>query len=235
MNKKSNIIKIASIVLLIIILSLFYLFKNSSQHSIQSKHMNVSPTPLFKESFFVKGKVIDFSQRLIFLSKSIKVDNDDARNVNCPSYDQYNQANLGFIVLDNETKANVTCYNDYQGGIFLNYTTATNEQKSILLSQNEGDAGDIWDQRAWMIKKDSNTITLTTVKLASSVDIDNEEKFSCYSQIDFYRWNKEKKDFEKLENHIPDFDLSNFTQPISVDQRCINSSNGQWLNQKSVR
>lgn len=132
---------------------------------------------------------------------------------------------FGYIALDRNTRARLTCANDYLGGVSLVYTDKKGEAQSINLSRADGDAGAQWDTRSW-ISVGAGSLRILNVTLSSSNDTDTGQLLECKVTQKDYTWDSENKVLVRSEP-MKNFDPRAFTSPIAVVKECL-GERGSW-------
>lgn len=177
-----------------------------------------------------KVKKINFKKSIEINKNNLKIDGKKNIKANCYE-DKKNKQAFALLKIDFDTEIPFYCENDYLGGVFLEAkTNDTNNSNSIMLFQQESDAGELWDRRSWFIKNNDKVelITITLGSYHSEEEGIVSDKRDCKMSYNAYQWNEKKKRFEVVEKKLNNkFWISKFSIPIHVEDLCLNKQ-GQW-------
>ncbi len=179
----------------------------------------VAPTPA------ANAEKLEFTQSILIHHNGISVDGGGFKTVPCATRSEA-AVPFALVTLDQDVFAELTCIDDYMGGVKITYKSPSGELKSIQVGQQEGDAGDQWDLRTLVTKQGDGTLKVESVTLSSSVDELGAVPTECHITRATRVWNKEAKDFVSAEAPAV-FTVDNFTLPLFVSRDCLDS-NGQW-------
>jgi hypothetical protein len=213
----------------LIALSIFTYLKNKSPESPDAQPVpNQTTTPSETDAPAKPRVEIAFSTSLTVLHRSTVADTNAPLILQCPEGEGQTEE-VGYLVLDEETKAALICKTGSVGGVAIVYTNGQGEIVTKNLAMQDSDSGDRWDTRSWFLKLapekgEPESLTLQTVTLTSSET--DGEVMGCKESSEFYTWNPQTKDFVETAGST-EFDLSTFTVPIGIDPRCL-SDDGLW-------
>lgn len=174
-------------------------------------------------SAFPAPREIQFSKALVLREKSMSVDGGDFMPVAC-SAGSNEPAIFGYIQLNETQRADLTCAEEYMGGIGLTFIDPDGKQKTIKLVSSDGDAGEAWESRSWILKEGG--IKIRSVNLSSSNDTETGELLSCAINKTFVAWDEKAHDFTPATD-TAEWTPSSFTPPIGVSKDCLNPD-GTW-------
>lgn len=166
---------------------------------------------------------IQFSKMIVLKEKSMAIDGGDFMPVACSS-GSTEPAIFGYIQLNDQQRADLTCAEEYMGGIGLTFIDPNEKQKILKLVSSDGDAGDAWESRTWILK--DNGLKIRTLTLSSSNDTESGALINCNTDKTFLAWDNNLKDFLPA-TEATEFGPANFTPPIGVSKDCLNPD-GTW-------
>lgn len=189
---------------------------------------------IFRASFsgstgsrFNSSNEISFSKTLALSPQGISIDEGLVQAVPC-SGDRKSPAFIGYIKTPKGDELKISCTSDYMGGISLSYVDGKGTPHSIDLSQSDGDAGDVWDTRAWISRdtKDGvQKLVIRIVTLTSSEALDSGSLKECSMNKIFYAWDPDGQRF--IEDPADtEFDLPPFPDS-KVASGCFDDK-GNW-------
>ncbi|HMQ11157.1 MAG TPA: hypothetical protein PKC21_01600 [Oligoflexia bacterium] len=172
-------------------------------------------------------KVVKFKKSIEITKDHLNIDDETQIKVKCYTGDK-NKYPFAKIVVGENIKIPIYCEKDYLGGIFLEIKNSEDVDK-IELFQQDGDAGEMWDTRAW-ITKDKDIYEILKITLGSYLIDDDvmSDKRNCETSYQFFTWNEKNKNFDYIQKKIdPSFIKRKFKAPITVDDVCLNKK-GLW-------
>lgn len=169
---------------------------------------------------------VKFSKQISFNTHQVLLDGSTKLEPACNSEETQEPKSFGFMNLDGKTKIPLICRLGYLGGIRAKIPGSGADTEPFLLSEKDGDAGDVWDLRSWIFKSDNGKTILKTVVLSSSEDLENQQIDDCRILITSYEWNAGAQKFDQIQDD-KEFDLNLFTKPINVAAECLDQ-NGKW-------
>lgn len=172
---------------------------------------------------FPAPRQIQFSKEIVLREKSMSVDGGDFMPVAC-SIGSNEPAIFGFIQLNETQRADLTCAEEYMGGIGMTFIDPDGKQKTIKLVSSDGDAGDAWESRSWILK--DNGIKIRSVNLSSSNDTETGELLNCTISKTYTAWDEKTHDFIPAQDPT-EWSPSSFAPPIGVSKDCLNPD-GTW-------
>ena len=153
-----------------------------------------STTSQEKPAGFSQDKEIGYSNFVSVRDTSISIDGGLPQSVPC-STERDTPLAFGYVVLDGRTKAQLTCADDYLGGIAISYLDANGESVSRDVATNGGDAGDQWDTRSWITtRRHDKQLTIETITLSSSIELMDGSLLGCSVARTIYRWDGKAKE-----------------------------------------
>jgi hypothetical protein len=176
------------------------------------------------DSPFNKDTEIVFSKSLAIQSNSISIDGGEFQQVPCSS----NMPGIfGYITLKDNTKLELTCYNEYMGGISIVYVDASGKPESVNIAMKDGDAGDTWDRRTWITKIGDNVL-FKNISLFSYEDEVDKTQLECKVTEELTSWKPDSHKFVVTTNDQALGSASDFTLPINVSEKCLDIE-GHWI------
>ena len=115
---------------------------------------------------------IIFKDQLVIHDKAMSKDGGPMENVPCDA--ETGGVIFGFLQLDETTKAELHCIDDYAGGISLTIQGTKGSVSTEKLGEVLGDAGESTETRSWITKK-SGKVSIQTVTYSSYQDPDAED------------------------------------------------------------
>jgi hypothetical protein len=163
------------------------------------------------------AKEIDFKQTLQIEDKAIIIDGGEAVKVPCEAVPQL----FGFVKIDADVTGELTCKDDYMGGIQLKVKDASGEDHAVDLEQADGDAGDSWDSRSLLSREKDGRLRIDLISVSSSENIEDEKSTpSCSLRETALTWDPATKSFLGA-NPSGLFNLKMFRSDISVSESCL--------------
>ena len=185
-----------------------------------------SSTSQQKPAGFSQDAEIGYSSFVLVRGTSISIDGRPPQSVPCSTARETPLA-FGYVFLDGSAKGQLTCVDDYLGGIAISYLNANGESVSKNIATNDGDAGDQWDTRSWIsTRREDRRVTIETITLSSSIELVDSTLLGCRVSRTIYRWDDEAKELVEAEASS-DLELAKFVPPIAVSSGCVDEE-GNW-------
>lgn len=170
----------------------------------------------------ITSNEILFEKTLQIEDRQIIVDGGAAQIIPCEAIPQL----FGYVKVDGDTTAELTCETDYPGGIKLNVKDASGESQPTLLQAASGDAGDIWDSRSLLSREKDGRLHIDLISVSSTDNIDTpEEEATCSLRETALVWDRGAKQFLGA-NPSGLFSLKLFRRPIAISKLCLDEQGG---------
>lgn len=225
MNGRVTMLIAAVVMLGVGLGGVLYLKSNIRSVTDATAPLFVGPTPEAANPATPAAPVheIVFSKVIILREKSMSVDGGDFMPVACAAGSSEG-AIFGYIQLNDQQRGDLTCAEEYMGGIGLTFIDPDGKQKTIKLVSSDGDAGEAWESRSWIMK--DGGLKIRTVSLQSSNDTETGELLNCAVDRKLLAWDNNVRDFTSAED-TAEWSFANFTPPIGVAKDCLNPD-GTW-------
>jgi hypothetical protein len=229
MSGRNTLIAIAVILMAVFLGGVIYLKAKIHAVTEATAPLFIGPTPTTTEtknpaSPAAAPREITFSKTLVLREKTMSVDGGDFMPISCSSGSN-EPVVFGYIQLTEQHRADLTCAEEYMGGVELTFIDPDGKQKTLKLVSSDGDAGDAWESRSWILKEDGR-LKVRTVTLSSSNDTESGELLACNAKKELLVWDAKTQDFSQAVD-TPEWSLATFIPPIGISKDCLNPD-GTW-------
>jgi len=180
-----------------------------------------SPVGLGAAQIF--GKV-EFKKNIFMQHGAMAIDDGPLKAIPCAKEPQ----TFAIIKIDGHLEAELSCVEDYLGGVKLTYTI-DGEVRTAGVAQRDSDGGDDWDARSYLLRDKNGNLVIQTQTASSGEEIGedgNPAPLECTMAVSAQIWEPESKMF------VPgppadDAPSVTFVPPINVATECLNPD-GTW-------
>gem|GEM_PF-3619650 len=168
---------------------------------------------------------IEFKKNIFVQHGAIAIDDGPLTAVACEA----NPAPFGTIKIDDTLEGELSCVDDYLGGVKLTYSVE-GEVRTAGIAQRDADGGDAWDARSYILRDKNGHLIIQTQTASSGEEIDESNPqhppMDCTMAVSAQVWEAETKTF------VPgppaeDAPAFTFRPPINVAADCL-AGDGSW-------
>ncbi|MEZ4704709.1 MAG: hypothetical protein R3A11_05925 [Bdellovibrionota bacterium] len=181
---------------------------------------------LFLET--IVAQEIQFSESILFTPNEVFV--DGKKKYDTQDAKIHSGKAFASLAIDKNLQGELYYDKDYQGGIFLRFSSNQGNIKKFRLSSDLlADAGYASDQRSRITRHEKGALQIESFTASSSVEEDAEGNITpadCYARTFVWDWSGKKNEFIQTDEFFG-FDPDIFTPSYAVSAECVNQHN-QW-------